>query len=586
MELYELYVKITALLNDLQEMILWFRMQNFNRAERLFADWSKRYGVVISQLSARKEELNAASALQAGEGACLIDETQILTQLQTLMNAMEQKDYVLMADLMQLQTVTFLEAVQNTIRMMFSDASSGVVQALSEEEFTDVMLRMQGASCEADGRIYRLESTNSGDLTLSVTDEDGTFYLHSNANPAKEGNLFALQYYEENKPAYAVYGLGLGYHVLALCKLTRGLVPVTVYENDANIIDLAREVTDFAPYEDDNLTIVHDPMLTQFAEAISQNGSAMVQPAIHFPSIRLIRDPGLKNRVMQIFVQDSSVRNQIGEMLANFRYNTMHSAGLVDLLSVKVKGRDVILVAAGPSLDVNVELLRPLIGTNDENTDPDLSGVYTEENRPLVICVGTAFRKLLSVGLKPDYVAFLDASVRIRGQINGVENVKVPALIGSTATMKITRDYAGEKYLICQQGFDASETFAREHGGRIYESGGSVTTIVLDVAKQLGARRIIAIGLDLAYTGMKLHANGAGNSKVLSDAEGLVPVTSLGGGTVYTTQAMQMYIEWIEDYLKRHADDGTVFIDATEGGARIRGMRTMSLKGALFPEHL
>ena len=191
---YTLYKKITILLNDLQEMILWFRMQNFNRGERLFTDWSGRYGQVIAELSAMKGDLNAAE-----DGPLLIDETVIVSELQALMRAMEQKDYVLMADLMQMQTVTFLEAVQEVLRKL--PLAGPVGETLSEEELADAMFRIQGASCEMDGRTYQLEPTTSGNLTLSITDENGMYYLHSNAYPAKEGNLFALQYYDDNIPA-------------------------------------------------------------------------------------------------------------------------------------------------------------------------------------------------------------------------------------------------------------------------------------------------------------------------------------------------------------------------------------------------
>ncbi len=80
---------------------------------------------------------------------------------------------------------------------------------------------------------------------------------------------------------------------------------------------------------------------------------------------------------------------------------------------------------------------------------------------------------------------------------------------------------------------------------------------------------------------MRIHAGGAGNSSFLSDTEGLLQVSAQDGGMIYTTQAMQMYIEWIEDYLSRHEKDGTIFINATEGGARIRGMQAMTLSEAL-----
>ena len=638
-----IFQTIITLINDLQEMILLFRMQNFNRAERMFSRWTGTYGQVLSDLFACKAELNAGSAAEEsgdGNGSALIDETVIMAELQDLMHAMEQKDYVLMADLMQLQILPFLESVQNVLRELIirqavaraevedtgsvdtDPAGTGSENADVEAPSDDDLLRVAGAECEDDGKIYRLEPTSSGDLTLSITDADGTYYLHSNASPVQEGMLFAQQYYDCNAASYAVYGLGLGYHVLALCKETHGLVPVTVYESDANVIDLARKLTDFSLYEGRNLKIVHDPTLAGFAQAISgdvcADGSAgsdesaqdcscaggtdaVPMPVIHYPSIRNVKDPAVRERLLQLFVQDSSIRNQVGEMLANFRYNVGHASGLADVLEEKIRGRDVILVAAGPSLDANVELLRPFSGlaenrgTNNQ-TDEQVSGgqmigqadepAGCAQKKPVIICVGTAFRKLLGMGIRPDFVGFLDASERIRAQIRGVETETVPALIGSTATMMITKDYAGEKYLICQQGFAEAEHYAKEQGGRTYESGGSIATILFDMARQLGASRIMTVGLDLAYTGMKLHADGAGRSSVLQDAQGLVEVPSLTGGSVYTTSAMQMYIAWFEKYIKAHADAGTEFIDATEGGAKITGMRVMKLAEALAPYDL
>ncbi|MBO4903568.1 MAG: motility associated factor glycosyltransferase family protein [Lachnospiraceae bacterium] len=562
-----IYNTIISLLNDLQEMILLFRMQNFNRADRMFSKWTGTYGQAISDLFAGKEELNAATE----NGLILIDEGVILSELQGLMNAMEQKDYVLMSDLMQLQILPFLEAVQNELRELILREAEEM--AAGEEADMDALLKVAGASCEDNGRTYSLEPTSSGELTLSITDENGSYYMHSNVCPTAEAQLFAKQYYDDHAPAYAVCGLGLGYHVLALCRETHGLVDVTVYESDQNIIDLARQVHDFSYYEERNLKIVHDPTLLSFAGAIlsdAQPENALPVPVIHYPSIRNVVDPGIRDRLMQLFVQDSSIRNQLGEMLANFRYNAEHATASVDALADTFRGRDVILVAAGPSLDRNVELLRPYAKTGGNAA-----------GGPLIVCVGTAFRKLLGMGIRPDFVGFLDASERIRAQIRGVENETIPILLGSTATKSITRGYAGEKYLICQQGFTEAETFAKEHGGRTYETGGSVATILFDVAKQLGAKRIVTVGLDLAYTGMQIHAKGAGNSRILADTQGLVEVASQNGEKLYTTAAMQMYIQWFERYMSAHAGEGTEFIDATEGGAKIQGMRIAKLNEIL-----
>ncbi len=532
----DLYRTITSLINELREMVLCFRMQNHNRGERIFSGFTQRYGEVLTELFSR------------GELAGSMDSERILSELKNLMQAMEQKDYVLMADLMQLQTVPFLEAVLNALR------AQGDAQA---------QFLLSGTQIEENGKTYRLEPTGSGDLTLCIADGDGSYYLHSNECPAQEASLFSLQYLDDEAPGYVLYGLGLGYHVLALCKAVHGLTNIRVFESDPAVISLARQVLDFGAYEGRNLQIITDPLLEKFAQAASEPGMVV---AIHYPSIRNVGDGSIRERLRQLFVQDSSIRNQIGEMKANFRENLKYCPRLADEVADRFKGRDVILVAAGPSLDKNAELVKEL------HEDPD--------DRPLVICVGTAFRKLIGMGIRPDFVGFLDSSERIRRQIAGAELQTVPALIAATATMQISRDYAGEKYLLCQRGFERAETYAKERGGRTFETGGSVATILMDAARQFGAKRIITVGLDLAYTGMQVHANGAGNSSVLSDTEGLVKVTAQDGSDLYTTAAMQMYIEWFERYVSAHAGEGTAFIDATEGGALIRGMKIMTLREA------
>ncbi len=550
----ELYRSVSGLYTTVNEMIRLFRMQNYNRGERLFQNWVNAYGAALTELIGLKTALNAG-AMAYGK-ATVIEENVIMAELQGLLGAMEQKDYVLMADLMELQTLPFLTELIQPLRDM-------VMEEGSCEE-------LNGFQVERNGRIYSIEPTTSGAMTLAISDSTGNWYLHSNADPYKEGEILAGQYYDSEISEYAVYGLGLGYHVLALCKMTHGLVPITVYEADLTIIELARMVaglgvgSKFVDYEGKNLRIVHDPSLAAFASGIIENQTTVM---IHYPSIRNIENETVSMRVHQLFVQDSSIRNQYGEMLANFRSNVRSCDAYVDELAPAFSGRDVILVAAGPSLDQNIEYVRTI--------------AKDDVKRPVILCVGTALRKMVSMGIRPDYAIFLDASERIRGQIRGLEGENIPVLIGSTATMSISTDYAGKKYLICQKGFPKAEDYAAERDFRTYETGGSVATLAYDVAVSLGAKRVIAIGLDLAYTNQKLHADQAGKCGFLESVDGLIEVPSVNGGVVYTTQAMNMYREWFERYIATREGSGVTFIDATEGGALISGMKICSLKEAL-----
>lgn len=543
----ELFTMLKSLLNRLDEMSLAFDMQNFNRGERLFEHWSKDYGMILTEIIGRRVEINAGSIAATGTEA--VDESVIFIELKGLLTAMEQKDYVLMSDILRLQIRPFLQS-------LILPVGNLATEELAKEGDDEAILDITGYEYEDAGRIYRLEPTASGLLTLSISDEMGTYYMHGNDNPYSSAKLMSMQYYDVKAEKYVVFGLGLGYHVLALCKACHGLVPIEVYETDEVIIELSRRTVDLSEYEGKCLTIIGDPGLEKFSLAAS-SGTLM----IHYPSIRNIKNDILRDRMNQLFVQDSSIRNQIGEMLANFRYNAANIPDSVDLIKPAVAGKDVILVAAGPSLDRNIDVLKRLCDSDK-----------------CIICVGTAFRKLMNAGIKPDYVAFLDSSERLRAQIRGLEEVYVPALMASTATMSITRDYAGKKYIICQKGMDEAEFLASKKGYELYESGGSVATLIMDIAVHLGARRTICVGLDLAYTDSKYHADGAGRSNTIESLDGLLKVKASDGTILYTTQAMNMYREWFEEYIKRHENCKTEFINATEGGVKISGMKEMALE--------
>lgn len=547
----ELLDKIKSLLVRLGSMVLSFDVQNFNRGERLFENWSKDMGTVLSMCVENATVINAESIAVCGVEA--VNESVISMEIGDLLGAMEQKDYVLMSDILKLQIKPFLESLVGPLSNLIREDKRCGRADIDEQ----ILLNLDGYEYEDNGRVYRLEQTNSGQLTLAICDKDGKYYMHGNDNPYTTAQMMINQYYDVNAEKYIVFGLGLGYHVLALCEACHGLVPIEVYESDEVIVELFRRTLNLDYYKS-CLEIIYDPSLEKFSEAV--NSGTVI---IHYPSIRNIFNQQIRNRMHQLFVQDSSIRNQIGDMLANFRYNTAHISKSVDEIRPYIENKDVILLAAGPSLDKNMEELK----RRGKDT--------------VLICVGTAFRKIIDAGITPDFVTFLDSSQRIRAQINGLEKLNIPILIASTTTLSITRDYAGEKYIVCQKGMEESKEYAEKKGYGMFESGGSVSTLIMDVAVRLGAKRIIAVGLDLAYTNNKYHADGAGRSNAIESLDGLVEVFSSSGDKLYTTQAMNMYREWFEKYVDSHSGEDVLFINATEGGARIAGMTEKPLKSVL-----
>ena len=414
---------------------------------------------------------------------------------------------------------------------------------------------------------YVLQSALNGELTLFMGSTG--IHIHSTVNPSAEAVTLAKEYYKLDYNSYIVWGIGLGYHVKELLNVYAP--QVTVIEPDIDMIMLALMNMEFEEIEYGRLQIICDSDYTQLAEYITGNHDERI--VIYSPELKHtmkknehtpeLRRKKILEKINQVFIRESSIRNNERRMNLNFKYNIANCIHYVDEIEDRFKGKKVIIVAAGPSLDKNVAQLK----TIDRKTD-----------EYIILAVGTVYKKLLNMGIKPDYVIIIEANESIISQISGVEDTAVPLLILSTAYRELARKYQGKKYLIDQYEYDHAEDHAQKYGYKLYSTGGSVTTTATSVAITLGARTIIFIGFDLSYPDGISHADGTSGKKKL-DTTGFIGVESIDGTIVYATNVFIIYRNWIENEIKKHPN--IEFIDATEGGAKIAGTKIMSLEDAL-----
>jgi hypothetical protein len=404
---------------------------------------------------------------------------------------------------------------------------------------------------------YEVEFSSCGLMTLAMTDKLGRYYLHSNGRISEEAFTLASSWYDEETTGYIVYGLGLGYHVRELMQLDNN-ISIEIYEADINILKLAAAYTRLANViNKPNIRLVYDPIhkhLLKRLTKLKQDEKFI----IHYPSLRNVRDLAIKEKLENYFVQFSSIANQLKLMNGNFRENILHYNGLADELKEQFEGKNLYIVAAGPSLDKNFGLLKQV----NPKTD-------------LILATGTVFRKLLAAGITPDYVIFIDANERVYGHLAGYEMNTVPMLYLSTAYKGFAKNYHGKKYIVLQKDYDKAEEYAAEHGSMLFNTGGSVSTTALDICIAFGCRRVIFLGLDLAFTDNFVHATGT-SRRELTNTDDLRQIEDINGNLIYTSRNLDMYRQWIENRIR--GVEKIEFIDATEGGARINGMKIMTMQ--------
>lgn len=522
--------KITINLYVLSERVIFYsRHQNYSRATKYLKQWISAFSSFIKCITDSDENVN-------------IDISSVSQMLSSILEAQKSGDYILIADYLENNSASLI---------------SGVLSCTDAET----------ATCSSNGRTYILEESFYGLKTVKVEEEKKEYYLHSISNPVREALTLTDNYFDADCEGYVIFGLGLGYFPAELYLRCNKSVPVKVFECDRTIYDAYVKEGYFSDISDDNFTVTFDPELEKFVEAIENNpGYAMV---IHAPSVNLISNSSVRARLNELFIHDSSIRDQKCQMNSNFRNNIQICHHYVDELKASFDGKDVYLIAAGPSLDKNITLLKQ------------------KPQNSVILAVGAVYRKLISIGIQPDYVVFLDSSELIYPQIDSLLNETVPLIICSTAYYKISSEYRGDKYLVCQKDFLKAEEYAEAHSHNTYKTGGSVSTIAFDIAVKLGAKRVITLGLDLSYTNSgKIHADDAGIQEIplINSENGVLSIDGYYGETVLTTPSFELYRQWFINYisdLKQSTNDTPEFINATEGGCFINGMNHISLESAI-----
>lgn len=509
-----IYEKDNKIIDEITEIVFHLRRQNTNKALKL-AD------VFLGDLS---QFLQLTNGLDLG-----IDENEIITILGEVELRQKNQDYVMMADLYE---------------NMFLPIFDGINKLLLQSDFINYLDFGNYGN-------YTIEPTSQGCNTVKIIQQGKEIYFHSNNYPTMEALHLAYNWYSSEKYHYVVYGLGLGYHILKLAMINEAIT-VDVYEASKDMMHLARDYGVLNEIEDTGRVKIHlDTNFEKISEAEIENEYTSF--VVHNPSVRAIENEKIREWFENSYLEYISMKNQELCLLKSFNENVKHSDRNVDELKEKFEGKDVYIIAAGPSLDKNFMQLKN-VGKNG-----------------VIVSTGTVLRKLIKNGIVPDYVIHIDANDITHKQIDGVENCGVPMIFLATANYKTVSDYKADRYIVYQKGYDKSETAAKEKGVNLYNTGGSVTTLAIDIMIQMKCRRLICVGLDLALTNGFNHATETAQFNKVSEMKEFyrnVPCTD--GGYVATTKGFDGFRKWIESRIVNVQN--IEIIDATEGGALIKGM--------------
>lgn len=222
-----------------------------------------------------------------------------------------------------------------------------------------------------------------------------------------------------------------------------------------------------------------------------------------------------------------------------------------------------IVVAAGPSLDKNIDQLKKAKG------------------KAFIIAVDTALKAVINAGIEPDLAIMIDPEKE--PDLFENERIKnLPLCVSTAGNNIIMVKHKGKLF------FPTGESKITKKLALIYKrgiytvaTGGSVANNAFSIVGAMGFGTIILIGQDLAYPNGQVHTLSAYENEeyIDRDAGKYYEVEDIYGGKVYTEANMDCYRRWFEDQICINPQ--IKVIDATEGGAKIHGTEVMTLKEAI-----
>ncbi|MCH7595467.1 MAG: motility associated factor glycosyltransferase family protein [Planctomycetes bacterium] len=453
---------------------------------------------------------------------------------------------------------------------------------------SDLALRIDAV---ADDERFELEPTRSGAWTARAKSPDGaSTYLHSRHDPFAEAKRWADAIDIEDKFCIVVGGFGLGYHIRALFDRLRGDAFIVCTEPSIALIATALSCVDLTEVlASKRFVILTDTDKSRLHAQLQPHSTLIMlgaQFARHAPSVRLNeRAHAAIHGSITEFVTFSrmTLLTLIGNARITCKNISRNLASYVttpplDILRDRFRGNPGVVISAGPSLSKNIDQLAALKG------------------HAVLCAVQTALRPLMKRGVVPDFVTSLDFHEMSRKFFEDVGDLSATHLVAEPkATWHVIDNYPGPVSLL-------DNTWARlvigdELGARGgLTAGATVSHLAFYLAVYMGCDPIIFVGQDLAFTGhvfyvpgVEIHRSWRGEinrfnsmeqkewDRIARNRSILRRVHGADGTNLFTDELLFTYLEQFE---KDIAAVPCQVINATEGGARIRGTTAMTLADA------
>ncbi|MFD3157512.1 motility associated factor glycosyltransferase family protein [Haloimpatiens sp. FM7330] len=421
---------------------------------------------------------------------------------------------------------------------------------------------------------YTIEKSKDNKNIIRILKNDKYIYLGSKYSVDRDIKNFYKKLGEINEETIIIiFGLGAGEHVLKILNDTK-YNKILVVEPDVSVIKTFLKLNTSKDILENDRFILSlykknqtKDIITSIITQIDSNNVEVLE----YSNYDRIYESEFKEFFKKcIEVIEKCLINMNTEMFFSKKMIQVYLDNIKNIIkSVPInyyknicKSMPAIVVSAGPSLSKNIHKLKDV------------------QHKFIIICGARTLKPLLDVGVIPDFVCIIDPVDANLQFVQDSRDYSAKIVFCEVSNFRTVNAYKGNKIIFKEEfNFKKLSDSILEYKLDSLWNGGSVAHTCTSFANYIGCNKIIFIGQDLAYTNNKYHDDKAdfgvkNNGKI--EEENTIYVDDIYGNKVMTSKILNFYKKNLEEYIDRVND--VEFINATEGGANIKGTKIMNLQ--------
>ena len=266
-----------------------------------------------------------------------------------------------------------------------------------------------------------------------------------------------------------------------------------------------------------------------------------------------------------VFLSASEYSDYGIKVVNNFYKNLSVINRSGQLSCLKFEGIPMVICGAGPSLGLQMDLLKEL------------------QHKALIFCGGSCLSALIQQGIKPHLVALVDPDSTAHLGL-GSQIYEIPIIYQMRLSHEVLKNIHGQKILSESSQEHLMENYVLEKLGVIHsrlESGWHVGNFMATVAAEMGCYPIVLVGMDMVYKGDVEYVEGVHVIEEKTRVE--CPCLTMQGTKAFSRKDLLMGRDFFSALVTRYPQ--SYFVNATLAGLPITDMEHQRLQDVMgsFP---